>query len=223
VTSVRRGRVVVVATRDAAAVRRSVAAVDGMHDVVVVDPLGCAGDAGVRVIDANAAAGHLSSGPVLALFAGETPSRELLAALPGAEADVGRVQVVHRGRGWSLEPRRGEVRWGRWGADRLGPSGSAPTRRARRLPGVVIAEHGDVESTLQEMDARADAVAVLLDAATAPVALAPAVRAVLRRGFAALAGRAPSRLGFGRWIGAALLAYGDALTYAKLLERRGSR
>jgi hypothetical protein len=184
----------------------------------------------VARVETSEPGGPLGDGPVLAVLEGEAPTPELVRALGAADlsASAGaRVCVRHVGRGWQLEPRGGALRYGPWSIELFGlrgaPGPTAAARTSRTLPGALVAEHGDVEAALAGLDATADALAALLDGAGARVGMAATARAAARTGFRALAGRAPRRLGWGRWIGAALLAYGDVLAYAKVLERRGRR
>lgn len=190
--------------------------------ILVVDPVGCARAAAVRHRAVLGTDPALREGPVLAVLEGETPTPELAEAL--AAGDVGgaaRVRVRHVGLGWELEPRGGSPRYGAWSVERFGLGDARATFGRPMLPGALVAEHGDVESALARVDAVAAALAALLDHPGATVGMTRTARAAASTGLRALAGRAPRRLGWGRWIGAALLAYGELLAYTKVVERRG--
>lgn len=218
--------VALLATRGGSDLARSVAAFEaaGLR-ATVVDPLDRARACPAPRVAADDATDAFGGASVLAAVEGEAPTAALAAALaarPPAPDGVARVALRHVGRGWELEPRGGAPRYGPWGVERFGLRGvGKPARAAGRLPGALVRLHGDVESAIARLDAAADALAALLDGAGGRVGMLPTAWAAGVAGLRALGGRAPTRLGWGRWIGAALLAYADVVPYVKVVERRG--
>jgi hypothetical protein len=149
----------------------------------------------------------------------------LVAALRDGMPESARVAVRHVGVGGASN--RVEVR----GAAERGPwldSASRPrafARRARlgraRLPGALVAEYGDVESALVRLDAGGGGSCGARRRGRRRVTLGARMTASAAMTAQAFLGRAPGRLGAGRWIGAALLGYAEILARIKVHERRG--
>jgi hypothetical protein len=218
-------RVAVLATTAGSELDRTVAAFAAATSrVLIVDPLGRAAGAAVRC-GAEGASDAIGDESVLAVIEGEVPTAPLADAVRATTvaARTARVVVRHVGRGWSLEPRGGMLRYGPWTTERFGLVGAAAVapNASARLPGALVAQHGDIDTALARLDAVAGALAALLDAAGVRIGVATAAGAALGTATRALLGRAPGALGWGRWVGAVLLAYADLLAYTKVLERRG--
>lgn len=207
--------VAVLATRGGPDLERTVEAFGSGSRVVVVDPL--------RRVSGTGGVGLERHDPVLAVLEGELPTRDLSEAVGTTDAPPGRARVCirHVGRGWTIEPRGGGLRYGPWGAARFGLGADETGGAVSRLPGALVSEHGGVDTALARLDAVAAALAALLDEADAELGLAATVRQAVRTWTRVVSGASPQSLGWGRWIAAGLLAYRDVLAATKLLELRG--
>lgn len=219
------GVVAVLATTGGETLDRTLRAFGGTgRRVVVVDPLGAVTARTLACLTPGEAHRAFDGERVLAVMEGEAPTGPLGAALCDGLPASARVAVRHVGTGWSLEPRLGAWRCGAWSIARFGfrPAGTvSPGPRPTHLPGALVAEYGDVESALARLDAAAAAVAALVDEAGGTVTLGGTMMASLAATIRALLARAPTRLGAGRWIGAAVLGYAEILARIKVHERRG--